>query len=91
MARIKPEDMNTLISASAAKTVSSSALQELEEMSVAACINSAANTGETTAQYAHPISNTLKTKLKGQGYTLIQPAPIANPGDVWIISWKNAD
>lgn len=91
MARIKPEDMNTLISASAAKTVSSSALQELEEMSVAACINSAANTGETTAQYAHPISDVLKTKLESQGYKLIQPAPIAKPGDVWIISWKNAD
>ena len=90
MARIKPEDMPKLIAASAAKTVSASAITELEEMSVATCINTAANTGEYVAQYGHPISDSLKTKLEGQGYTVTAPAPIARPGDVWIISWADA-
>ena len=91
MTRIKPEDMNKLIAATDAKTVSSTAMTDLEEMSVAACINSAANTGETMAQYSHPISDVLKTKLEGQGYKLIQPVPIAAPGSAWIISWKDAE
>jgi len=91
MTRIKPEDMNKLISASEAASVASTAMADLEEMSVAACINSAANTGETLAQYSHPISAALKTKLEGQGYTLTQPVPIAAPGSAWIISWKDAE
>lgn len=91
MSRIAPEDMTTLISAVQAKTVAASAVTELEEMQVAHCINEAANTGSMEAYYAKPISNTLRTKLEGQGYTLTEPAPIARPGDVTIISWKNAE
>lgn len=88
MSRIAPEDMTTLISAAQAKTVASTALAELEEISVANCINTAANTGAYEAQYGHPISAALKTKLTTEGYTITEPAPIARPGDVWIISWK---
>ena len=91
MSRIAPEDMPTLIAATAAKTVADSAIADLEEMAVATCINTAANTGEYTAQYGHPISDALKTKLESQGYTVTAPAPIARPGDVWIISWKDAE
>ena len=90
MSRIAPEDMTTLIMASQAKTVADSAVSELEEMQVAHCINEAANTGETEAYYAKPISETLLTKLKSNGYTVKAPAPIAKPGDVTIISWKDA-
>ena len=90
MSRIAPEDMTTLIAASEAKTVAATAAEDLEEMQVAHCINEAANTGEYTAYYSRPLSQTMITKLEGQGYTITQPAPIAKPGDVWIISWKDA-
>lgn len=88
--RLKPEEMNTLIPASQAKAISEIALAELEEMSVAACINASANTGGTEATYAKPISDNLKTKLQEQGYTISSPTPIARPGDVSIISWGDA-
>lgn len=88
MSRIAPEDMAKLIAAAQAKTIAGGAVAELEEMSVARCINDAVNSGAYEAQYGHPISASLKTKLEGQGYTVIAPAPIARPGDVWIISWK---
>ena len=90
MSRIAPEDMTTLIMASQAKTIEEGAVAELEEMQVAHCINEAANTGEMTAYYAKPISQILLTKLESNGYTVTTPAPIAKPGDVTIISWKDA-
>jgi len=90
MSRIAPEDMTTLIPASAAKAVAETAIEELEEMQVAHCINEAANTGSTEAYYSKPISATIKSKLEDEGYTITSPAPIAKPGDVIIISWKDA-
>lgn len=91
MTRIKPEDLTTLISAAQAASVASTALEELEEMQVAHCINEAANTGETQATYSRPISDTIRTKLVNEGYTLTSPHPIAKPGDVTIISWVPED
>lgn len=90
MTRIKPEDMATLQSASDVKAIAETAVAELEEMSVAHCINEAANTGEYSAVYSKPISAALRTKLEGQGYTLSAPAPLAKSGDVTNISWKDA-
>lgn len=87
MSRIAPEDMTTLITASEAATVAATAAADLEEMQVAHCINEAANTGSTQAFYSRPISKDLITKLTNKGYTITQPAPIAKPGDVSIISW----
>ena len=91
MSRIKPEDMTTLQTAAAVKTVAEGAVAELEEMQVAHCINEAANTGEYTAVYGRPISDSLRTKLEGKGYTLSDPAPIAKSGDVTVISWESAE
>lgn len=90
MTRIKPEDMTTLQSAASVKSVAAGAVAELEEMSVAHCINEAANTGAYEALYVRPISDALKTKLEGQGYTLTSPKLIAQSGDETIISWKDA-
>lgn len=90
MSRIDPEDMTTLQTAAAVKTVAEGAVAELEEMSVAHLINSAANTGEYTAVYSKPISQVLRTKLEGQGYVLSSPSPIAKSGDETIISWADA-
>ena len=88
MTRIKPEDMTTLQTASAVKTIAEGAVAELEEMQVAHCINEAANTGSYEAVYSKPISAALRTKLTNKGYTLTSPAPIAKQGDETIISWK---
>jgi len=90
MSRIPPEDMTTLVAASMSKSCADTAVAELEEISVAYAINSAANCGEHTVTYAKPISATLRTKLEGFGYVITPPAPLARPGDVSIISWKNA-
>ena len=91
MSRIPQDELTELKSATAVKGVSATAIAELEEMSVAHLINTAANTGEYQAVYNRPISEALRTKLKGQGYTLSEPAPIARPGDETIISWKDAE
>lgn len=91
MSRIPQNELTTLKTASAVKTVAEGAVAELEEMSVAALINNAANTGEYEAVYSKPISAALKTKLEGKGYTLSSPAPLAKSGDVTIISWKDAE
>lgn len=88
MSRIPQDELTTLKAASAVKTVAEGAVAELEEMSVAHLINTAANCGEYSAVYSKPISAALRTKLAGQGYTLSEPAPIAKPGDETIISWN---
>lgn len=90
MTRIKPEDMTKLQTAAAVKTVASGAVAELEEMSVAHCINEAANTGATEATYGRPISDTLKATLLSKGYVLSTPQLTAKSGDITIISWANA-
>jgi len=91
MSRIPQDELTILKAATAVKTVAASAVAELEEMSVAHLINTAANTGEYQAVYSKPISSALRTKLEGQGYTLSSPYPIAKPGDETIISWKDAE
>ena len=90
MSRIPQDELTQLKSAATVKAVSASAVAELEEMSVAHLINTAANTGEYRAVYSKPISSALRTKLAGQGYTLSDPAPIARPGDETVISWKDS-
>ena len=91
MSRIKPEDMTTLQSASAVKTVADGAVAELEEMQVAHCINEAANTGELKAVYCRPISDTLLETLENEGYKVYPQYPSAKKGDGYIISWADAE
>ena len=87
--RIPQDELTELKSADEVNSVAEVAVSELEEMSVAHLINTAANCGEYTAVYSKPLSAALRTKLEGQGYTLSEPAPIAKPGDETIISWEN--
>lgn len=90
MARIAPEDMTTLYDAGTVKGIADTAVEELEEMQIAHCINEAANTGSTEAYYSKPISATMLSKLETNDYKVTQPTPIAKPGDVTIISWADA-
>ena len=91
MSRIPQEDLTTLQTAVAVKTVAEGAVAELEEMSVAHLINEAANCGQMTATYGRAISQALQTKLISKGYVLFSPSPIARNGDEVIISWENAE
>lgn len=90
MSRIAPENMTTLYSAADSKAVANTAVEDLERMQIAHCINEAANTGGYEAYYNKQISVTLLAELEANNYTIIQPSPIAKPGDVSIISWKDA-
>ena len=90
MALIQPDQLATLISASAAKTVADTAIQDAEEMSIAKLINSSANTGMYEVLYNHPISSATISTLEGQGYTVTQvPASkTSSPEFQYVISWK---
>ena len=91
MSRIPQEDLTTLQTAVAVKTVAEGAVAELEEMTIAHLINEAANCGEYKVVCPRPISAALRTKLTNKGYTLTEPAPIAKVGDETIISWYDAE
>lgn len=71
MSMIKKDDLYKLISAAEAKSVAESAPAEIEEQSVAHAINHAANTGEKSVVYVHPISDKLSKTLKDKGYIII--------------------
>lgn len=85
MALIPMDEMNQLIAATAAKTVADSALQDLEEQSVAYVINAAANTGSHLAVWEHSLSETTISTLEGQGYTVLQDTKTVYPDIKWFI------
>ena len=91
MALIPQDELPTLKSASDVKSVADSAELEAEKMAVAKLINSAANTGQYTVLYNHPISDELLQLLKGQGYTVKNPPKrlSADPETQNIISWED--
>ena len=79
MTLIPMDELNQLKSASAVKAVADTALQDLEEMSVAATINTAANTGCHTALWEHPLSDATIQALEAQGYSILQNTKTAYP------------
>lgn len=91
MALITPDNISTLLAASAVKAVAEGAPLDAEKMAVAKQINTAANTGQMKVLYNHKMSEDLITYLEGQGYTVKQiPATFtANPEYQYIISWDS--
>lgn len=83
-----PEELNTLHKASEVKSVSESAVAIHEKNSVARLINLAANTGESTAIWEHPLSDSLESELKSNGYTVTKLHKVAKEGSLWQISWE---
>lgn len=83
-----PEELNTLHSAEQVKSVSEASFEIQERSAVARLINLAANTGEKTALWNHPLSVNLKKELESQGYKVIQPDRVAKENTVWQISWE---
>lgn len=87
---ISKENMTTLISSQEAREVSDIAISELEEMSVAYAINSAANTGETKCEWNHYMSKDLRDKLNTLGYKIslkLAPDNVPIP-NFYIIEWN---
>ena len=85
MAQIPQSQLTVLLPAADAREVADTALEALDEMKVAACINNAANTGEHKCLYSHPISATLLAKLESYGYTVHQKLPVAELGIQYVI------
>ena len=90
MALIPQEDLATLQTASAVKTVADDAAFDAEIMALAKLINSSANTGQYRVLYNHEISEDAKTELEGKGYTVQKRSKLisSSPEVQNIISWK---
>lgn len=82
-----PEQLNTLHKASEVKAVSDAAVAIQELNAIARLINRAANVGEHSAVWNHPISNDAKSKLESNGYTVAEPKRRASDDRSWVISW----
>ena len=91
MALIPFNQYTTLQQASDVKTVADDAITDAEEIAVAELINSAANTGQTSALYNHPLSETTISTLESKGYTVEQRSHwfSADPSTQYIISWRS--
>lgn len=89
MSLIPMNEMTVLKSASEVRGVADSAEATLQEMSLAALINNAANTGEYFATWEHPLLDELKEKLEAQGYHVKQDPHAADPSKLWIIRWNS--
>lgn len=72
---IPKEEITTLKSAADVKEVADNAVAILEQQSMATLINQAANTGQHSAVWGHPISKELEKVLKGQGYKITKMSP----------------
>ena len=62
--------MTTLRPASAAKSTSDSALDDIQLAAVAAAINMASNTGQYEAIFQEPLRDNTKEQLEANGYTV---------------------
>jgi len=86
MAELIPiSEMTELKSAAQAKAVADEALKIHEKQQIAAAINSAANSGEHSIIYQHPISDEVKAILEGQGYKVTRKPHSANPDFLYKI------
>lgn len=83
---IPMDELTILKSASEVKAVADEAVQIIEQQTMAAAINSAANTGQHSITWSKPISDALKAVLEGQGYTVTKNNRAADPNYSWTIS-----
>lgn len=82
---IPMDELTELKPASEVKVVADSAYSILEEKSVAACINTAANTGEHHVVWQKTLSPEMITKLESKGYRVQRQQHAANPDFYWWI------
>lgn len=79
-------ELNTLRPASEARSIAETALAIHEQEAVARVINNAVNTGNYSCKLNRPLSDTMKSTLIDQGYTVSQDRG-ADPRLGWTISW----
>ena len=87
MALVERDKMTTLLDASQAKAVASTALDEIQLKAVAYAINSAANSGETCVEFKEAMREATLDALKAKQYT-VKDIGKAKPSDIKLISWK---
>ena len=85
MALIPQNELNQLITASAAKDVADTAEQTIQEQSVAYLINTAANTGLHECQFNGILTEETISVLEGKGYTVTPKGDIAVEGTQFVI------
>ena len=83
---IPMDELTILKSANEVKAVADEAVQIIEQQTMAAAINSAANTGQHSITWSKPISDALKAVLEGQGYIVTKNNRAADPNYSWTIS-----
>lgn len=84
---IPKDELIELKSASEVHTVADGARAIIEEETMAAAINSAANTGEHAITWSNIISEELEQKLKDMGYRVVKNVRAADPDKSWTISF----
>ena len=89
MAELIPiEDISTLKSASEVREVAKEAESLHTKAAVARLINLAANTGLNVAIWEHPMDDTIKTLLEGQGYAVTKVKHSASRDSQYRIEWN---
>ena len=83
---IPMDELTELKAASEVKAVADEAVQIIEQQTMAAAINSAANTGQHSITWSKPISDALIAVLEGQGYRVTKNNRAADPSYSWTIS-----
>lgn len=84
------EDITELLQASEALTISETGPQEIELKTVAAFINKAAMTGQTSTVIQHPLMSETVDALESAGYTL-EDVGKAIENRVIKISWEPSE
>lgn len=86
MAELIPiSEISILKSASEVKAVADEAIEIQERNAAARLINLAANAGQHVAIWEHPMTETLRSTLEGQGYKITRQRHAANPDFLYRI------
>ena len=81
------DEITQLKSASDVSTVANEAVKIIEEETVAAAINTAANTGAHSITWSKTLSDELIKTLESQGYKVTHNNRAADPNFSWTISF----
>lgn len=83
------ENIDTLNPASTSATTAKTAVHELDKLAAAHLINAAVDCGQTCIIWQRPMTDVLRQKLEGQGYTITPiEKHIARPGSMYLIEWE---
>lgn len=83
-------DLTTLKSAEDLEVVYTNADRDMILKSLAYTINSAANCGQSEVYWQHELPDDVKSILEGKHYRCAKILTCANPGRLWVISWRKS-